>query len=170
MSAIEYQEQIEDTLGRPLAPAELLPARTLDELTDAQVAVVESLAPRHVILPLHYLRAVAPGVPLNEIREYSDRVARRVRDSATESGSTPRGPDNLANAALFERYLGRTLATPEKVRVSGIKDLSPAHLAVASALLHAEQAVGFMYLHRVAPTSSTEERSELAAKLMVNEA
>ena len=165
MIVMEYKEQIEDLLGRALGPDELISVRTLDELTDAHVAVVESLAPRHVILPLHYLRAVVPNASLSEIREYSDRIARRVREDTPERASDASSAGDLPNIQLFERYLGRPLEPAEKLKVAALTDLSSAHLAVASALFHAEAPVGLMYLQRIVPTSSLAERSQLAAEL-----
>lgn len=80
MTTVEYRQQIEDLLERPLEPDELIPVASLAELTTAQVAVVELLAPRHVILPLHYLRAVVPDASMKDIRDFSDNMARQVRD------------------------------------------------------------------------------------------
>ena len=80
MSSVEYREQIESWLGRPLEPAELVPIATFEELSPLQLAVVETLAPRNTIVAMHYLRAIMPDVLTRDLMPFVDGIASSIRD------------------------------------------------------------------------------------------
>jgi hypothetical protein len=53
-----HREQIEETLGRPLADEELVAVDRLDELTPAELEVARALAQQQLVLCSEYLRAL----------------------------------------------------------------------------------------------------------------
>lgn len=80
MSSVEYREQIESWLGRPLKHDELAPVATIEELSPLQLAVVEILAPRNALVAMHYLRAVVADTLVRDLMPFLDRIASAVRD------------------------------------------------------------------------------------------
>jgi hypothetical protein len=80
MSNLEYREQIESWMGRPLEPDELLSVATLEDLSPLQLAVVEALAPRNALVAMHYLRAVVTDALVRDLMPFIDRVASAVKD------------------------------------------------------------------------------------------
>jgi len=166
MSSIEYQQQIEESLERPLEPAELAPARALDELSDVQLAVVRKLAPRNAYAAMLYLRAVVTNISVADLKPFVDSIAVTVREGDADRTSSGRAVDELPNLPLFEHHLGRQLEPTERAQVSKVEELSPLHLVVASTLLRADRTVGFIYLQRILPSLSHEEHTKLAAELL----
>jgi hypothetical protein len=53
-----HREQIEETLGRPLADEELVAVDGLDELTPAEISVARVLVQQQLVLCSVYLRAI----------------------------------------------------------------------------------------------------------------
>lgn len=153
----DHKRQIEDWLGRQLTNDELRPVESLDALSDDQLAVVAVIRPRNLIAPLLYLRFVVPSALTRELINLIDNIAGVV--------ASRRPPLDLPNLPLFERYLGRSLEPVERMQVAALEDLSPAHIAAATALFNAEPMVGFLYLQRIAPAAPIEACSRLATQL-----
>ena len=151
-----HREQIESWLGRPLSDGELQPVVSLDALTDAQLAVVGALRPRHLIAPLLFLRAVVPSAATPEIRELLDNI-----DDVIATRQSP----ELANLPLFEHVAGRALTSTEKSRRATLVDLSPVHLAIATLLAQHDLTVAFLYLQRIVPSAEADACDALVRKL-----
>lgn len=150
--------QVEPYLGRQLTEAELQEVASLDELTDAHIAVFAEIRPRNRIVPMLYLKAVVPTADHDAVMKLIDGDLQRLV-------AERRPPEPLPNENLFEVHIGRPLRPHERVRVESFEKLSGDQIELARTLARANIAAAFLYLSRVAPGESTERRHELAKHL-----
>jgi hypothetical protein len=127
--------QVEPYLQRELTEAELQEVGSLDELTDAHLAVYAAIRPRNRIVPMLYLKAIVPTADHDAVMKLIDGDLERV---AIER----RPPEPLAN-----------------------EKMSTEQIELARTLARANVAAAFLYLSRIAPDESTERRHELAKHL-----
>jgi len=153
-----YRGQVEGELGRPLTDAELQEVASLDELSDAQIAVIAAIRPHNRIAPMLYVEAVVPSADRAAVMKLIDEDIQRI---AIER----RPPEELPNEPMFEHCAGRPLRPSERVRVESFEQLSSDQIELARTLARANLATGFLYLSRVVPGESTERRHELARHL-----
>jgi hypothetical protein len=66
--------QVEECLGRPLTSEELVDVASLEELSEAQLAVVNVLAHRPGLAGVLYLEGVVEDVLLRDVRAFVDRI------------------------------------------------------------------------------------------------
>lgn len=145
--AVEYQSSIECTLGRPLTDDELVPAATLDALTEHHLAVMMVLREQNLVTTLHYLRAVVPEVLGRDARRFIDEY---------QPPSLPLPPGTYA------ALLGRPLTDRERTPGTTLDALAIEQRELALSLAkEAHRIVAFMYLRRIAPASTAEECQRL---------
>ncbi len=68
------QYQVEECLGRPLTSEELVDVASLEELSEAQLAVVNALARRNRLAGVLYLEGVVEDVLLRDARAFIDGI------------------------------------------------------------------------------------------------
>ncbi len=153
----KHREQIESWLHRSLTNEELLPASSLDALTDDQVAIVAAIQPHNRIAPMLFLKAVVPTAAHRDIIDFIDNI----EDIAVVRLPPPELPDQR----IFEHFAGRPLEPAERARVGTVYKMNPAQIELAETLARKDRAVAFLYLSRVAPDDSIEVRNELAKHL-----
>ena len=149
--------QVESWLGRPLTEEERLPAESLEMLSPAQLAVVESLAPRSAFTAMLYLRNIVSTALVKDLQPFVDDLASGVRSTQ---------PNDWPNLPLFERYAGRPLSIAEKQSVSSLEKLAPAHHAMVATLARQERTVAFLYLCRVVPSATADARDAFVTQLL----
>lgn len=149
---------IETRLGRELTAEELREARTFDDLSREQLAIVAQLARREGILPSAYVRAVVPSAGHSDVRDFvmtiQDFVARKYP------------PAQLAMEHLYGRELGRPLTDEERRLVASLPDLTQAQVAVARQLASRERVFGLLYLTDVVKSATTNERDAFVDSLL----
>lgn len=155
-TTFRFRGQVEDNLGRPLTQEELSPAESLETLSPAHLAVVETLAPRSTFAARLYLRSIVSTSLTQEFQTIIDDFASGLRSTQ---------PKEWPNLPLFERYAGRVLSPAEKQSVASLEELSPAHLAIASMLAREEHPIAFLYLRRVVPSAALEACGDLVKQL-----
>ena len=159
MSTIEriHRAQIETWLHRPLTDDELHPVGSFAELTDDQVAIVAAIHPRNVIAPLLFLKVVVPTATHRDVVDFMDTIedVYVVRFPPTE----------LPDQRIFEHFAGRPLEPAERARVGTIYKMNPAQLELATTLARKDRAVAFLYLSRIAPDDTIEQRNDFAKHL-----
>lgn len=153
-----YQQQVENSLGRPLTEAELQEVTSLDQLSDEQIAVIAAIRPRNCISPLIYVRAVVPEANYDDVKKLINEDIERI---AIER----QPPEELPNQHMFEHYAGRPLRPMERVRVESFEKMSHDQIQLARTLARAAPTTCFLYLCRIVPGESTERRHELAKHL-----
>ena len=153
----ENRGRVEDWLDRPLTDEELQPVSSFDKLSDDQVAVVAAIQPRNRIAPMLFLQAVVPTAKYQEIVDYIDNVQ--------DVYIVRQPPSDLPDQQIFEHYIGRRLEPLERVRVGTVYKLRSAQVELATVLAQKDLTVAFLYLSRVAPDDTIEQRHHLAKHL-----
>jgi hypothetical protein len=149
--------RIENWLDRPLTDEELLPVESLDMLSDDQVAVVAAIQPRNRIAPLLFLHAVVPTAKRLDLVDYIENI----EDVYVVRFPPPELPDQR----IFEHYAGRPLEPAERVRAGTVYKMTSAQVGLAKTLALKDLTVAFLYLSRVAPDDTIEQRHHLAKHL-----
>jgi hypothetical protein len=159
MSTIDstHRGHIENILGRPLTDDELQAADSLDALTNDQIAIIAELRPKNTIAPRLYVNAVVPTAKHADVSEFVESI--------DEVYVTRFPPPELPNEPIFEQYAGRPLMPAERVRVENVYELSSSQIELAKLLAHKDVSIAFLYLSRVAPNESTEQRHYVAKHL-----
>ncbi|MEO8700015.1 MAG: hypothetical protein ABI867_08220 [Kofleriaceae bacterium] len=153
----QHRHQIEMYLRRTLTDEDLVTAPSFDDLTDPQIELVASLRPRNLIAPMLYLRAVVPTATQSEAMEFLERV---------EELHIERQPaQELRDRAIFEHYAGRTLTNAECAHIATVHDMSPAHIELGQVLARKDVTIAFLYLSRIAPDETIEQRHHVAKEL-----
>ena len=153
-----FRGQVEAELERPLTDAELQEVASIDELSDAQIAVIATIRRRNLMAPMLYVKAIVPTADHRDVMKLIDEDIERI---AIER----RPPEELPNQHVFEHYAGRPLRPGERARVESFEKMSSEQIELARTLARADLATGFLYLSRVVPGESTERRHELAKHL-----
>jgi hypothetical protein len=153
----KHREQVESWLHRLLTDDELRPAPSLAALTDAQVAVVAAIRPHNRIAPMLFLQAVVPTAAHRDIVDFIDNID----DLAL--ARVP--PAELPDQRIFEHFAGRPLDPAERALVGTVYKMNPPQIELATTLARKDRAVAFLYLSRIAPDDSIEQRNELAKHL-----
>jgi hypothetical protein len=151
------RRQIENWLHRQLTDDELRPASSLDGLSDDQVSVVAEIQPRNRIAPMLFLQAIVPTAKRLEILDYIDNI----QDVYVVRFPPPELPDER----IFEHYAGRPLEPAERVRAGTVYKMTSEQVALAKTLALEDLAVAFLYLSRVAPDETIEQRHYVAKHL-----
>lgn len=153
----KHRGQIEAWLHRSLTDEELRPASSFDMLSDDQVAVVASIQPRNRIAPLLFLQALIPNADHQDLIDYIDNI----EDVYVVRFPPPELPDQQ----IFEHYAGRPLEPAERVRAGTVYKMTSAQVELAKTLALKDLAVAFLYLSRVAPDETIEQRHYVAKHL-----
>lgn len=151
------RRQIETWLHRQLTDDELRPVNSLDMLSDDQVSVVAEIQPRNRIAPMLFLQAVVPTAKRLDILDYIDNI----QDVYVVRFPPPELPDQR----IFEHYAGRPLESAERVRAGTVYKMTSAQVELAKTLALKDLAVAFLYLSRVAPDETIEQRHYVAKHL-----
>ena len=149
--------QIEDWLARPLTDDELRPVNSLEMLSDDQVAIVAAIQPHNRIAPMLFLQAVVPTATRLDIVDYIDNI----QDVYVIRCPPPELPDQR----IFEHYTGGPLAHAERVLAGTVYKLTSAQVELAKLLAPKDLTVAFLYLSRVAPEETIEQRQYVAKHL-----
>lgn len=147
---------IENRLGRALTSDDLAQVSTFDDLSRAQLAIVERLVPRG-ILASKYVHAVVPTADFSDVREFVINIRLFVDKKFP--------PAQLPMEHIYGRELGRPLTDEERARVESLRTLSQAQLEVAQQLSRRDVALGQLYLGDIVKTASAREREILAEEL-----
>jgi hypothetical protein len=140
---------IELRLGREMTVEELAEARTFDDLSREQVAIVTRLGSL-VTLSNAYVRAVVPSADRSEVRNF----VLNIQDFIDEKFPPPQ----LAMEHFYVRELGRPLTDAERRRAASIPDLTRAQVAVARELSSRDRTIGLLYLRDVVKSAAIHER------------
>jgi len=149
--------RVEDWLDRSLTDEELRPVSSLDMLSDDQVAIVAAIQPRNRIAPLLFLQAVVPTAKFQDVIDYIDNI----QDVYIVRFPPPELPDQR----IFEHYAGRPLEPAERVRAGTVYKMTSAQVELAKMLALKDLTVAFLYLSRVAPDETVEQRHYVAKHL-----
>jgi hypothetical protein len=153
----KHRGQIEAWLHRSLTDEELRPVSSFDMLSDDQIAVVASIQPRNRIAPLLFLQALIPTADHQDLIDYIDNI----QDVYVVRFPPPELPDQR----IFEHYAGRPLEPAERVRAGTVYKMTSAQVELAKTLALKDLAVAFLYLSRVAPDETIEQRHYVAKHL-----
>jgi hypothetical protein len=126
-------------------------------LSNDQVAVVAAIQPRNRIAPLLFLHAVVPTAERRDIVDYIDNI----QDVYVIRWPPPELPDQR----IFEHYAGRPLEPAERVRAGTVYKMTSAQVELAKTLALKDLTVAFLYLSRVAPDETIEQRQYVAKHL-----
>jgi hypothetical protein len=151
------RRQIETWLHRQLTEDELRPVNSLDMLSDDQVAVVAEIQPRNRIAPMLFLQAVVPTAKRLDVLDYIDNI----QDVHVVRFPPPELPDQR----IFEHYAGRPLEPAERVRAGTVYKMTSEQVELAKTLALKDLAVAFLYLTRIAPDETIEQRHYVAKHL-----
>lgn len=153
----KHRGQVEAWLHRPLTDEELQPVSSFDMLSDDQVTVVASIQPRNRIAPLLFLQAVVPTADHQDLIDYIDNI---------QDVYVVRCPPlELPDQRIFEHYAGRPLEPAERVRAGTVYKMTSAQVELAKVLALKDLTVAFLYLSRVAPDETIEQRHYVAKHL-----
>ena len=152
-----HRGQIESWLDRPLTEEDLRPASSLDTLSDTQVLIVASIQPHNRIAPLLFLQAVVPTAEYLDIVDYIENI----QDVYVVRHPPPELPDQR----IFEHYARRPLDPAERVRAGTVYKMTPAQIELAKTFALQDIAVAFLYLSRIAPDDTIEQRHHVAKHL-----
>lgn len=130
---------------------------SLDMLRDDQVSIVAEIQPRNLIAPLLFLRAVVPTAKRQDIIDYIDSI---------EDVYIMRfPPPELLDQRIFEHYAGRPLEPAERFRAGTVYKMKSAQVELAKTLALKDLTVAFLYLSRVAPDETIDQRHYVAKHL-----
>jgi hypothetical protein len=149
--------RIEAWLDRPLTDEELRPVSSLEVLSDDQVSIVAEIQPHNRIAPMLFLQAVVPTAKRQDIVDYIDSIE--------DVYVVRRPPPELPDQRIFEHYAGRPLEPAERVRAGTVYKMTSAQVELAKTLALKDLTVAFLYLSRVAPDETIEQRHYVAKHL-----
>jgi hypothetical protein len=152
-----HRAQIEDWLHRPLTDDELRPVGSLDMLSDDQVSIVAEIQPRNRIAPSLFLQAIVPTAGFVDILDYIDGIQ--------DVYIVRFPPQELPDQRIFEHYAGRPLEPAERVRAGTVYKMTSAQVELATTLALKDLTIAFLYLSRVAPDETIEQRQYVAKHL-----
>jgi hypothetical protein len=153
----KHRGQVEAWLHRPLTDEELQPVSSFDTLSDDQVAVIAAIQPRNRIAPLLFLQAVVPAADHQNLIDYIDSI----QDVYVVRHPPPELPDQR----IFEHYAGRPLEPAERVRAGTVYKMTSAQVELAKTFALKDIAIAFLYLSRIAPDETIEQRHYVAKHL-----
>ncbi|MEO8700014.1 MAG: hypothetical protein ABI867_08215 [Kofleriaceae bacterium] len=104
-----------------------------------------------------YLEVVVPTASHDERTVFVDGV------QAVHVARQP--AQELRDRAIFEQYAGRPLTNAECARIATVYDMSEAHIDLTTILARKDVTIAFLYLSRIAPEETIEQRHHVAKEL-----
>jgi hypothetical protein len=144
------RSQIEETLGRELAEAELVVVDSLDAMPTSHLDVVETIYCVNPIAAFYYVRGVTRDVDPSTLRRY-------VKEFDSLIAKRRRLP-GMGQQKLYENELGRLLTTEETLPSPSLEEIGEAQRVLTRELARKDRGVALVYLHDLVPSASLQDR------------